>query len=78
MKRHLQSSIREDLAKKMVLITSPRQMGKTHLAKGLMGDFSKKDWVRVNLVQQHEQQLADFLEACIPEDAQTDGICSWP
>lgn len=39
MKRYLTSQIRQDLSKKIILITGPRQTGKTTLAKMLMPDF---------------------------------------
>lgn len=41
MKRYLYDSIRNDLAKKMVLLTGPRQVGKTYLAKELSATFQK-------------------------------------
>ncbi len=41
MKRYLYHYILADLAKKMVFITGPRQVGKTWLAKQLMGDFAE-------------------------------------
>ena len=39
MKRYLFDTIHSDLGKKMVLLTGPRQVGKTTLAKGLMAGY---------------------------------------
>ncbi|MFW6332811.1 MAG: AAA family ATPase, partial [Thermodesulfobacteriota bacterium] len=39
MNRYLESTIRQDLDKKIILITGPRQTGKTTLAKMLRSDF---------------------------------------
>lgn len=39
MKRYLYPFIKKDLAKKMVFVTGPRQVGKTYLAKALMSEF---------------------------------------
>jgi predicted AAA+ superfamily ATPase len=39
MERYLTQYIQEDLAKKIILITGPRQTGKTTLSKGLSQDF---------------------------------------
>lgn len=45
MKRYLSESLRKDLAKKMVLLTGPRQVGKTYLAKELMAFFNKPQYL---------------------------------
>ena len=39
MNRSLSAPIKKDLAKKMVFLTGPRQVGKTWLAKALMDHF---------------------------------------
>ncbi|MGE3062425.1 MAG: ATP-binding protein [bacterium] len=39
MKRYLYNSVVKDLKKKMVLITGPRQVGKTYLAKEILNEF---------------------------------------
>lgn len=45
MKRYLYSQILEDLKKKMVFITGPRQIGKTFLAKQIMENFQKPQYL---------------------------------
>ena len=41
MKRYLYPHIKADLAKKMIFITGPRQVGKTYLAKQIMKEYRK-------------------------------------
>jgi uncharacterized protein len=45
MKRYLYTQILEDLRKKMVFITGPRQIGKTYLAKQIMEEFKKPQYL---------------------------------
>lgn len=45
MKRYLYNYILEDLKKKMVFISGPRQVGKTFLAKQLMQEFEKPQYL---------------------------------
>lgn len=45
MKRYLYEPIRNDLTKKMVVLTGPRQVGKTYLAKELMTVFKKPQYL---------------------------------
>mgnify|MGYP005620785361 CR=1 FL=1 len=45
MRRYLFEQILKDLAKKMVFITGPRQVGKTYLAKQLMSHFAKPQYL---------------------------------
>ena len=45
MKRYLSELLRKDLAKKMVLLTGPRQVGKTYLAKEIMAVFNKPQYL---------------------------------
>ena len=49
MKRHIHPPVKEDLATKMVLITGPRQVGKTHLAKALMAEFSRPQYLNFDV-----------------------------
>lgn len=45
MKRHIYLNIIEDLRKKMVFITGPRQVGKTYLSKEIMKAFSHPQYL---------------------------------
>lgn len=50
MKRYLYAQILKDLRKKMVFITGPRQVGKTYLAKQLMNEFKKPQYLNFDNV----------------------------
>lgn len=45
MKRYLNDQIRGDLARKMILLSGPRQVGKTFMAKELMKEFAKPQYL---------------------------------
>jgi len=45
MKRYITDSLHSDLSRKMVLLSGPRQVGKTFLAKQLMGLFSRAQYL---------------------------------
>lgn len=68
MKRYLSATILADLGKKMVLLTGPRQVGKTTLAKDLMANFRRPQYLnwdvaddRRILVEQTWNPRADLL-----------------
>ncbi len=44
MQRYLNASVRADLAKKLVFLVGPRQVGKTTLAKALMADYPRAQY----------------------------------
>ncbi len=45
MKRYLYDPIKKDLQKKMVILTGPRQVGKTYLAQALMSEFKSPQYL---------------------------------
>lgn len=45
MKRYLYTQVLEDLKKKIVFITGPRQVGKTYLAKQIMENFARPQYL---------------------------------
>ena len=68
MKRYLDDLILKDLHRKMVIVTGPRQVGKTTLAKALMPQFERAQYLnwdvaqdRKVLVEQAWQQNAGLL-----------------
>lgn len=51
MKRYLDSFVKQDLASKMVVLTGPRQVGKTTLAQQLMADFESSQYLNWDVLQ---------------------------
>jgi uncharacterized protein len=62
MMRHIFTQVRNDLALKMVFVTGPRQVGKMHLARMLMPEFARPQ----------------YLNFDVPEDANLIRARSWP
>jgi predicted AAA+ superfamily ATPase len=48
MRRYLHSQTLKDLTKKMVMITGPRQVGKTYLAKEIMTEFRRPQYLNLD------------------------------
>lgn len=51
MKRYLDAFVKQDLASKMVVLTGPRQVGKTTLARQLMADFESSQYLNWDVLQ---------------------------
>lgn len=58
MKRYLTATIRADLVQKMVLLTGPRQVGKTTLAKELMADYQRPQYLNWDVADDRRLLLA--------------------
>ncbi len=58
MKRYLSDTIRSDLGKKMVLLTGPRQVGKTTMAKNLMAGYRRAQYLNWDVADDQRILLA--------------------
>jgi hypothetical protein len=58
MKRYLFDTVHSDLSKKMVLLTGPRQVGKTTLAKELIAEYSHPQYLNWDVVDDRRILLA--------------------
>ena len=54
MKRHLFDPIKQDLTRKMVILTGPRQIGKTFLARQLISEFQKPQYLNTDAVKDRQ------------------------
>jgi predicted AAA+ superfamily ATPase len=54
MKRYLDDRVRHDLQKKMVILTGPRQVGKTTLSKQLLAEFPDGQYLNFDVVAHRE------------------------
>jgi predicted AAA+ superfamily ATPase len=50
MKRYLDFQIRQDLQKKMVVLTGPRQIGKNHLSQQLLSEFEDGQYLNFDVL----------------------------
>ena len=55
MKRYLHENIIKDLKKKMVMITGPRQVGKTYLAMDIMKEFKIAEYMNYDNIKDKEK-----------------------
>lgn len=58
MKRYLEDNILSDLGKKMVVLTGPRQVGKTTLAKELMASYPRAQYLNWDVIADRRILLA--------------------
>jgi predicted AAA+ superfamily ATPase len=70
MKRYLTNYILDDLKKKIVLLTGPRQSGKTTLSKMLSNNFDYLNFDnpehRLGLIERSWDRSKDLLKASSP------------
>ena len=66
MRRYLESSILNDLSKKMVIITGPRQVGKTFLAKQIAEKFRRPQYM--NYDNQQDAKIIDNARWSLDSD----------
>ena len=62
MRRYISEVLRSDLGRKMVLLTGPRQVGKTTLAKELMSGYQRPQYLNLKTAVTPPQPL-DFRSA---------------
>ena len=58
MKRYLDERVRQDLQKKMVVLTGPRQVGKTTLSRQLVGELAGAQYLNYDVAAHRAVMLA--------------------
>jgi len=66
MKRYLDDRVRQDLAKKMVVLTGPRQVGKTTLSRQLVAELPGAQYLNYDVVAHRAVMLAQSWRASAP------------
>jgi predicted AAA+ superfamily ATPase len=66
MKRYLNDRVRQDLTKKMLVLTGPRQVGKTTLSRQLVAELSGAQYLNYDVVAHRAVMLAQSWRASAP------------
>jgi uncharacterized protein len=66
MNRYLDDRVRQDLAKKMVVLTGPRQVGKTTLSRQLVAELSGAQYLNYDVAAHRAVMLAQNWRASAP------------
>jgi len=66
MKRYLDDRVRQDLQKKMVVLTGPRQVGKTTLSQQLMGELPGSQYLNFDVAAHRAVMLAQGWRQSAP------------
>lgn len=66
MKRYLDARVRQDLQKKMVVLTGPRQVGKTTLSRQLVGELTGAQYLNYDVAAHRSVMLAQSWRQSAP------------
>ncbi|MDD2927137.1 ATP-binding protein, partial [Rhodoferax sp.] len=66
MKRYLDERVRQDLQKKMVVLTGPRQVGKTTLSRQLVGELAGAQYLNYDVAAHRAVMLAQSWRQSAP------------